>query len=92
MPFSIRIENFLGQICDKEFNAAFVFTHEQFIKALIWEVLQPEKIMNKDFMSLFQKFMLSFSVPNTAVMKFRIEEEKEFYIGKIEVSHLEKYA
>lgn len=90
--FFQRVENFLLQMSERRFELAFVYTHEQFIKALIWEVLHPNKILGKTFMSEFQKFMNSFAVPNTAVMKLRVEENNEFYIGKIETSHLEKYA
>ena len=90
--FFHRIENFLWQMRERNFELAFAFTHEQFIKALIWEVLHPEKVFDEKFMSEFQKFMVSFAVPNTAIMKLRIEETGEFYIGKIETSHLENYA
>lgn len=90
--FFHRVEDFLRQMSERQFELAFVFTHEQFIKALIWEVLHPKKVFDGQFMSEFQKFMVSFSVPNTAVMKLRIEENNEFYIGKIETSHLENYA
>ena len=90
--FFRRVENFLLQMSEKRFELAFVFTHEQFIKALIWEVLHPKKVFDTSFMSEFQKFMISFSVPNTAIMKLRIEPDGEFYIGKIETAHLENYA
>lgn len=90
--FFRRIEKFLFQMTERNFELAFVFTHEQFIKALIWEVLHPKKTFDSKFMNEFQKFMLSFGVPNTAVMKLRIEANGEFYIGKIETSHLENYA
>ena len=90
--FFYRIENFLLQMSQKSFELVFVYTHEQFIKALIWEVLHPKKVFSENFMSEFQKFMVSFAVPNTAIMKLRIEENNEFYIGKIESSHLENYA
>lgn len=90
--FFHRVEDFLRQMSERRFKLAFVFTHEQFIKALIWEVLHPEKVFDGNFMSEFQKFMVSFSIPNTAVMKLKIEENNEFYIGKIETAHLEEYA
>ena len=89
--FFRRAEDFLSQMKEISFELAFVFTHEQFIKALIWEVLHPDKICDERFMGEFQKFMISFAVPNTGVMKLRIEEN-EFYIGKIETAHLENYA
>jgi len=90
--FFYRGENFLLQMSERSLELAFVFTHEQFIKALIWEVLHPKKVFDENFMREFQKFMISFSIPNTAVMKLRIEPNGEFYIGKIETSHLENYA
>jgi 2,3-bisphosphoglycerate-dependent phosphoglycerate mutase len=90
--FFYRVENFLRQMSERAFELAFAFTHEQFIKALIWEVLQPAKVFDEKFMSDFQRFMNSFAVPNTAIMKLKIEENGEFYIGKIAVSYLENYA
>jgi len=90
--FFYRVENFLRQMSEREFELAFAFTHEQFIKALIWEVLHPAKVFDEKFMFDFQRFMNSFSIPNTAIMKLKIEEKEEFYIGKIAVSHLENYA
>lgn len=87
--FFRRVEKFLLQMSERKFELAFVFTHEQFIKALIWEVLHPKKVFDANFMSEFQKFMVSFSIPNTAIAKLRIEEHDEFFIGKIETAHLE---
>ena len=90
--FFRRVENFLLQMRERRFELAFVFTHEQFIKALVWEVLHPEMAFNGNFMSGFQKFMTSFVVPNAAIMKLKIEESNELFIGKIDSSHLENYA
>lgn len=86
-----RTEQFLFQMNEKSFELAFVFTHEQFIKALIWEVLHPNKIFDSKFMTEFQKFMTSFAVPNTGILKLLIIEE-EFYLGTIKTTHLENYA
>ena len=90
--FFYRVENFLLQMSERRFELAFVFTHEQFIKALIWKVLHPKKVINENSMGAFQKFMISFGVPNAATMKLRIEADGEFYIGKIETARLKNYA
>lgn len=88
--FFRRAEDFLSRMKEKSFELAFVFTHEQFIKALIWEVLHPAKICDEKFMGEFQKFTVSFAVPNAGIMKLKVEDN-EFYIGKIETAHLENY-
>lgn len=87
-----RINHFIEKIILSNFESTFVFTHEQFIKTLIWKILNQDKKYENDTMLLFRRFLLSFSIPNTAIVKLRMLENTAFYFGKIEVSHLEIYA
>ena len=78
-----RCERFERQMREREFELAFVFTHEQFIKGLLWNSMRLGREMTSASMQAFQKFMFSFSVPNTAIMRVKIDVDGELYVGKI---------
>lgn len=82
-----RTRDFLRRVREMEGELVFVFTHEYFIKAVIWEVLQFGPRIDAGFMAAFRKFSTLFSIPNTAVMKM-VLDEGEFTLGKIDGSHL----
>jgi broad specificity phosphatase PhoE len=86
-----RTRDFLRRVAEMEGELIFVFTHEQFIKTVIWEVLQLGTKVDPEFMAAFRAFSNSFKIPNTAVMKM-ILEDGEFRLGKIDSSHLIKDA
>jgi len=82
-----RVRAFLRRIPEMEGELVFVFTHEQFIKTVMWEGLQLGRETAPEFMAAFRKFSTSFAIPNTAVMKMFFNEG-EYTIGKIDSSHL----
>ncbi len=82
-----RTRDFLRRIPEMEGELIFVFTHEQFIKTLIWEVLALGPKMTPEMMTAFRDFSRSFQIPNTAVMKM-FAGENEFALGRIDSSHL----
>jgi broad specificity phosphatase PhoE len=82
-----RTRDFLRRVSEMEGELFFVFTHEYFIKAVIWEVLQLGTTIDPEFMGAFRRFSTSFAIPNTAVMKM-VLEDGEFRLGKIDSSHL----
>lgn len=86
-----RTRDFLRRIPEMEGELIFVFTHEYFIKAVMWEVLQLGPKIDAEFMAAFHEFSTSFSIPNTAVMKM-ILDDGEFKFRKIDSSHLIKDA
>lgn len=86
-----RAQDFLRRTREMEGELIFAFTHEQFIKAVMWEVLQLGPNIDSKFMAAFYKFSMSFAIPNTAVIKM-IRDDGEFRIGKMDISHLEKDA
>lgn len=92
VEFFGRIENFLRKIRETPYELAFVFTHEQVIKALIWAFLHPDKVFDAKFMSDFHKFLTSFVIPNTAFLKLNLSGDNEFFIGQVETGHIQKYA
>ena len=82
-----RARAFLRRVPEMEGELIFVFTHEQFIKTVMWEVLQMGWETAPEFMTAFRKFSTSFVIPNTAVMKMFLDDG-EYTIGKIDSSHL----
>ncbi len=78
-----RCSRFTSQMREREFELAFVFTHEQFMKGILWNSMQLGREMTNRSMTSFQKFMVSFSIPNTAIVKVKIDEDGQFYFGKI---------
>lgn len=82
-----RARAFLQRIPEMEGEIIFVFTHEQFLKTVMWELLQLGTAIDAEFMAAFRKFSNSFAIPNTAVMKMFMDDG-EFTIGKIDTSHL----
>lgn len=87
-----RCERFGVQICEREFELAFVFTHEQFIKGLLWNSMRFGREMTPDSMKSFQRFMISFSVPNTSIVRAKIDDDGSFYFSKIDTSHTQNHA
>lgn len=82
-----RACGFLRNIPGLEGELIFVFTHEQFIKTVIWEVLQMGPTIDAEMMAGFYKFSTSFAIPNTGVMKMFLDDG-EFSLGRIDFSHL----
>lgn len=87
-----RCERFAWQMCERDFELAFAFTHEQFIKGLLWNAMGFGREITSESMKAFQKFMVSFSVPNTAIMRVKIDIDGKFYFGKIDPANLENHA
>jgi 2,3-bisphosphoglycerate-dependent phosphoglycerate mutase len=77
-----RTRDFLRRLHEMDGELIFVFTHEQFIKAVIWEVLQLGPNIDAAFMAGFYKFSTSFTIPNAGVMKMLLEDG-EFTLGRI---------
>ncbi len=71
----------------REFELAFVFTHEQFIKCLIWQAMALVPDITNAAMRSFQKFMTSFSIPNVGIVRVKIDDDGQFYFGRIDASH-----
>lgn len=82
-----RAKEFLRRVPKMPGELIFVFTHEQFIKTLMWVVLNLGDKLDAEFVPAFRKFSTSFPIPNTAVMKMW-SEHGGFSLGRIDSSHL----
>jgi len=79
-----RCERFAWQMSEREFELAFVFTHGQFIQGLLWNSMQLGRERTSESMRSFKDFMASFSIPNTAIVRAKIDDDGSLYFGKID--------
>lgn len=82
-----RAKEFLRRIPEMPGELVFVFTHEQFIKTLMWVVLNLGEKLDAEFVTSFRNFSTSFAIPNTAVMKMLLRDGV-LTLGRIDSSHL----
>ena len=87
-----RCADFERQMREKEYELAFVFTHEQFIKGLLWNSMRLGREMTTAAMQGFQKFMTSFTIPNTAFIRAKVDGDGTFYFGKMDTANTETNA
>ena len=83
--FIARCARFMQALVEKDFGLAFVFTHEQFIKGLVWKNLVG--LADADSMKGYYSFDHSFRIPNVAVMPAMVDADGRFYFGNIDASH-----
>lgn len=69
--------------CSKE---VVIFTHAQFVRAAIWYWLYVGEQISDRGMRRFQNFLYSFSVPNGAIVKTRLDPA--FWVGTVSISHI----
>ncbi len=90
--FIERCKAFVRQMHVREFELAFAFTHELFIKGVLWSSLQFGHEMKSDAMISFQKFMTSFSIPNTSIVRMKFDVGGAIYFGKIDSANVNNHA
>ncbi|MEP6944314.1 MAG: phosphoglycerate mutase family protein [Acidobacteriota bacterium] len=83
--FMARCARFKLAMAEIEFEVAFVFTHEQFIKGLVWTNLI--QIADSASMSGFYSFDHAFRIPNVAAMHSMIDADGHSYFGNLDASH-----
>lgn len=80
--FIDRSINTLNGLRLSEHRSIAVFTHGQFIRALMWLVLTGRKIIDPAAMAEFGSFLAAVPFPNTAVVRFSVSGG-EWSIGSI---------
>jgi len=81
--FINRVEDFVRDIESQAFAVAAVVTHEQVIKALIWNSMAFAGQVESKSMAAFHRFMNSFKIPNTAILPTLLDDGK-LYFGRID--------
>jgi probable phosphoglycerate mutase len=82
--FIARTTRFVEDLKDRSFELAFVFTHEQFIKALIWNAMRFVTEISPDTMAAFEQFALSFQISNASVLRGLLDDDGSLYFGPID--------
>jgi broad specificity phosphatase PhoE len=89
--FLNRCERFTSAVREREFELAFVFTHDQFVKGVLWNELKLADEISNASMASFSKFMSSFSIPNAAILPVKIDDDGKFFFGMINSLQAGKY-
>lgn len=87
-----RCETFARQMIEREFELAFAVTHEQFIKGLLWNSMDLGGEMSSEMMRGFQQYMNSFKIPNTAILRIKIDNDGQFYCGRADTTNIKNNA
>jgi len=86
--FIYRVRETTEKLKAAEYQSIAVFTHAQFIRALMWIILTGNREINSKSMKEFYYFLLAVSFPNTAFVKINLSEF-EAYVSNIISEHLE---
>jgi broad specificity phosphatase PhoE len=83
-----RVDAFLKIAAERE-GFAVVFSHEQFIRAVLVAVMYPKVRPNLDVMRRFWALRAGMPIPNAAVVRLQRDAER-WWVGGVDVSHLQK--
>jgi len=79
-----RTERFVHELNEHDFSVAYIFTHEQFIKGLMWHAMRLGRAIDSTSMTEFDKFQRSFKIPNASITATKFDADKQFYFGSID--------
>lgn len=83
-----RAQASVTQIKMPEDKFVVVFSHGQFIRAVIWLMLHELDEMKIETMTGFHCFLEAVTVPNAAIFKIRLSEDNEVFFSRISESYL----
>jgi broad specificity phosphatase PhoE len=83
-----RVEYFIEQVKLPEKKSIAVFSHGQFIRAIIWRFLSGNTDVSPLVMKQFRNFMTSFEIPNASTMKIQVEKDGSLWISSVDKSYL----
>ena len=83
-----RVELFIEQAMLLENNTVAVFSHGQFIRAVIWRLLNGETDISSIEMKKFRNFMNSFDINNASTVKIQSEKDGLLWISSVDKSYL----
>jgi broad specificity phosphatase PhoE len=85
--FIFRVEAVLAKISETEQKKVVVFTHGQFMKAVLWVLVNNFPEINRSSMDGFHSFQNGVLVPNASIFKVFVADGK-FLLGGISTRHL----
>jgi len=83
-----RVEHFIEQVKCLENKSVAVFSHGQFIRAIIWRILNGKADVSPLEMKQFRNFMTSFEINNASTVKLQVEKDDSMWISSVDISYL----
>jgi broad specificity phosphatase PhoE len=92
--FISRVQNVIQRLRQTKENDVAVFSHEQFICAIIWlslkGKLEPGSVLCPDSKKQFKDFLAAFRLPNGAILPIQLQDNSEIWISSVITSHLSR--
>jgi broad specificity phosphatase PhoE len=88
LAFIERVKSMIQAILDSEHERIAVFSHGQFIRAVLWVLLTQRNVIDSIAMREFEHFLQSVPFPNGAILKL-FSTDVGLLLGPICVDHLD---
>ena len=90
--FISRVQKVIHCLGQTKENSIAVFSHEQFICAILWLSLKgklgPGSVLCPDSKKQFKDFLTTFRLPNGAILPVQLQDNSEIWISSVITSHL----
>ncbi len=90
--FIARVQKVIQSLRQTKENSIAVFSHEQFICAIIWLSLkgrlEPGSVLCPDSKKQFKDFLTAFRLPNGAILPVQLQDNSEVWMSSVVTSHL----
>lgn len=86
--FVDRVRTTIDRFTRSPHQTIAVFSHGQFIRAIMWMLLTGRREIDSTAMKEFEHFLLAVPFPNCAIIRLRVDQER-FSIGPVSVDHLD---
>jgi probable phosphoglycerate mutase len=82
-----RVQTVRSQLAQLDNEFVIIFSHERFIRALLWMGLTGSGQATPESMQQFQAFIQSFNLPNASILKCNLNSS-EIWFSELMISHL----
>jgi 2,3-bisphosphoglycerate-dependent phosphoglycerate mutase len=90
--FIVRVQNMIKLLRQTKEDYIVVFSHEQFICAILWLFLkgklEPDAMLCSDSKKQFKDFLAMRRLPNGAILPVLLQDGNETWVSNIITSHL----
>jgi broad specificity phosphatase PhoE len=86
-----RAQATLEQIRHLEEDFAAIFSHGLFMRALLWVGVVGSAENSANSMRRFNAFRSTFRIPNGAILKVFVSDQRELFFGKFSTAHLPEF-
>lgn len=88
LDFMVRVRGIIGKLKRCKDARVAIFSHGQFIRAVMWLLLTGRREINSTAMKEFEHFLLAVPFPNCAIVQLRLDYE-DLSLGPVSVDHLD---